>query len=844
MRPVLSLLLLSASCALAALPEPDVVFYGRVLHLGGGEEHLVTSGELSWKVEPFESSRLYSTFESKTQLAPLNEGTMSYSIRIPNHLVVDGTITGVLPGIALPNEAGLPFRNTSIMIDGMPARLADPEGFSFDVSSEKRSSFRQLDLILSGPLPDSDGDQIPDWWEEKYGTNPAIADASADRDGDGLTNLAEYQAGTNPVEQDVQPRLATEYLVSFPVGGSAVPMVQAIDGDSLPADLVYTVADLPGELQLELLGQPGALGQLWFTQDDVDRGRVLIHHRGSRSRQFTLALTLRDEDPAHAAVSTKLRLSISEASELWQGWELPEDAKPETMPIVHDASGVAGGAHLQTPSSGMSLAQSPEWESGRFFVGSTGADVLLGSTKDDLFIPGASDTLTGGPGRDRFLLAHARGEVTITDFSLDDRDVIDLRGLLEPSAKWLSDHVRRLGDTLIVDANGDGSGFTDLVIQLQGAGLTKDVADLWDEGLLEAGSIVPETTLFVQVDGAPQEEGLTPAVITLRRRGAVSDVLNVPVSWSGTATMGVDYATLPSTANFAAGEKTTSFTIQPLADDIRETPETIQMDLGTGSPWKIADFHQGAALVLEDLPSRVWIEVTERVAYTEGRSPAQLFIRRSGPMNAPLSIKVAVAGSALGGIDYARLPASLTFPVAQAVLPLSVTPLAGADLTDEAETVTITVLADESYLLGKSVKKRIVIVPRPKTVSNWMASRGLDDEPASFLQEDTDQDGFSGLLEFAFNRNPQVSDESEVRGVLDRDECPGLEFERWPAVPEIAYVLQQSEDLNHWRDVSPGGYRESSGETLHNGMERVQVFLSAVPDKTATYLRIDVRSGN
>lgn len=49
---------------------------------------------------------------------------------------------------------------------------------------------------------DSDGNGLPDWWEQKYfgqrtGTNPA-----ADPDGDGLTNLQEYQRGTNPLLAD------------------------------------------------------------------------------------------------------------------------------------------------------------------------------------------------------------------------------------------------------------------------------------------------------------------------------------------------------------------------------------------------------------------------------------------------------------------------------------------------------------------------------------------------------------------------------------------------------------------------------------------------------------------
>lgn len=55
---------------------------------------------------------------------------------------------------------------------------------------------------FSGRLPDTDRDAIPDAWELAFGTNPSLADATADPDGDGRSNLDEYNAGTNPLVND------------------------------------------------------------------------------------------------------------------------------------------------------------------------------------------------------------------------------------------------------------------------------------------------------------------------------------------------------------------------------------------------------------------------------------------------------------------------------------------------------------------------------------------------------------------------------------------------------------------------------------------------------------------
>ncbi len=52
---------------------------------------------------------------------------------------------------------------------------------------------------------DTDGDGLPDWWEEKYFGGPTAAVAHEDFDGDGFTNLEEYLAGTDPTDPTSYP---------------------------------------------------------------------------------------------------------------------------------------------------------------------------------------------------------------------------------------------------------------------------------------------------------------------------------------------------------------------------------------------------------------------------------------------------------------------------------------------------------------------------------------------------------------------------------------------------------------------------------------------------------------
>ena len=58
-------------------------------------------------------------------------------------------------------------------------------------------------LISSLSVGDTDGDGMPDSFENQYGLNPNDPeDTDADPDGDGLTNLQEYQHGTDPTSPD------------------------------------------------------------------------------------------------------------------------------------------------------------------------------------------------------------------------------------------------------------------------------------------------------------------------------------------------------------------------------------------------------------------------------------------------------------------------------------------------------------------------------------------------------------------------------------------------------------------------------------------------------------------
>ena len=62
---------------------------------------------------------------------------------------------------------------------------------------EEEVPVAQGGLGTSPTNPDTDGDGLPDGWEFYSGTNPLVADATADPDNDGFTNWQEFRTATS-----------------------------------------------------------------------------------------------------------------------------------------------------------------------------------------------------------------------------------------------------------------------------------------------------------------------------------------------------------------------------------------------------------------------------------------------------------------------------------------------------------------------------------------------------------------------------------------------------------------------------------------------------------------------
>jgi hypothetical protein len=119
-----------------------------------------------------------------------------------------------------------------------------------------------------------------------------------------------------------------------------------------------------------------------------------------------------------------------------------------------------------------------------------------------------------------------------------------------------------------------------------------------------AFTVPPPSIDLVASDSLAAELGTDRGRFTLVRSGDTSAALTVNYTVSGTASNGVDYATLSGSAVFAAGSNSTSVMVAPLADSLAEENETITLSLSPGANWQLGSL-TNATVTLRDAPPRL-----------------------------------------------------------------------------------------------------------------------------------------------------------------------------------------------------------------------------------------------
>lgn len=798
--------------AAAFIGEPETLVYGRILNRRNpNAEELVTSGELRWTIRKPDGTLLNLTGEVDS----LGGGQYSYLLRIPHQAVMLGQtpVSGTIP---LGTTLATAF-HMGITLNGSPALIMPPSTSAFDVDQLSRASALRLDLEVDSSALDTDGDGIPDWWEDKYGLDKQnAADALADGNGNGLNNLAEFLAGNDPSADPVKPKLLTREVLAYSGSTSLVPL-EVADSDSTPAQLTFTLYSLPegGHLVLRnAAALPASTGRTLaqgetFTRADVMAGRVVFEHEdGAETGSFEVGV--RDENSQHEESRGQVLVRLFDSDPELPAVTAVESLRYESHRLARENGhlvadfGAASGPHrISAPSAGLSAGAYQAYKTSfgedrpHILLGGPSNDVLSGGYAAD-FLHGDEgvDTLTGGAAADTFVFTEPSTAVdVITDFTPAQGDVIDVSGMLHGSSTLLSDYlrIRRSGSDAFLDVSAAGTKtFTDLSIRLQNSTLQpEDLAGLHYAGNIESGAIgLPPRLSVVASNAQASENGPTAGEFTITREGSTANDLVVGFSLTGTATNGIDYQSIPTTLTFPAGQVAMKISVLPYVDSLVEFNEVVFLSLAGSSSYTLGTAAT-AQVAIEDLKPQLSLEVIDGLASVADGSPATVLMRRTGLLAPEVFVQFTLGGTAVNGTDYNTVTPYFTLGAGQSTRVIEFVPKATANFGGaEAKTIKMTLKADAAYTLPAPVAN-LVLVPKELTYAGWLAENSL---PAG----GNDQ----ALLNYGFSVNQ--GNPSDIANLvrLPKATTTGdrltLSFRRKPGISDARYQVEYSTDLVNW----------------------------------------------
>jgi hypothetical protein len=269
--------------------EPPLVVYGKVFKSGAGGRYQLFSGTLHVKLVNLLDP--HHVIPLNIPLQPVGPGGLfSYRVSIDQETLPAADRRSTTLAVS---RLAMKYSIQTVTVDGYAAELLDPNEAAHVVTGfSRRGEERRLDFKADVPLPDTDLDGLPDWWESLYGFNPlSHQDAAQDPDGDGLANLKEFLNSTDPRAANTVPLLQDTLLV-VTAGGSAGIYLPVVDTDTPAANVRLALLDQIDGLAWHLGTRPLAAGTE-FSYADVLEGRLSVEVAAG-FQKASLRLSIKD----------------------------------------------------------------------------------------------------------------------------------------------------------------------------------------------------------------------------------------------------------------------------------------------------------------------------------------------------------------------------------------------------------------------------------------------------------------------------------------------------------------------------------------------------------------------
>lgn len=184
-----------------------------------------------------------------------------------------------------------------------------------------------------------------------------------------------------------------------------------------------------------------------------------------------------------------------------------------------------------------------------------------------------------------------------------------------------------------------------------------------------------------------------------------------------------------------------------------------------------------------------------------GPVPGSFTIARDGDTTAALPFAFSLGGAAISGTDYTTPSTPLTIPATAASASLSITPITDT-IAEGPESVTLSLTPSPNYLIGPDATLTIADLPFDNWRATWFTFAELNTPSISGDLADPNANGINNLLEYALNGTPK-GPSLALRPQVELSANHLLfSFSRNLAIADLTYIVQGSDDLVSWTDLT------------------------------------------
>jgi RHS repeat-associated protein len=206
------------------------------------------------------------------------------------------------------------------------------------------------------------------------------------------------------------------------------------------------------------------------------------------------------------------------------------------------------------------------------------------------------------------------------------------------------------------------------------------------------------TVAFALATSSVGEAAAPLAVTVALSQVAATDVV-VPLTVTGTATIGVDAQAIPTSLTIPAGSLSAAISIAPINDALHEGDETVVLTLGAPAGATLGAVTTHTATIVDDdaVPVIGFVAATSQVGEAAGGLAIEVLLDHAS-IN-PVSVTFTVTGTATIGTDVQALPSALSIPAGSTSGTITLTTI-NDQIHEGDETVVIALGAPTNATIG------------------------------------------------------------------------------------------------------------------------------------------------